>query len=132
MSRRAARTLAVLLAAATASPAFAQSPLGRPLPPAPYAGLQRNNDAVLSADRLALRQREVALQNQLAAEADRARANQAVGDLKAAVARPDIPTVPYNRKAPPPVIEMSQFAEIPNATLAASNARALAASQNRK
>ena len=116
------RALTLVFILATASAAQAQ----------PVAGLERDRDARLAADQLAQRRREVALQNELAAEAPRARADAAVSDLAAANARPVMPQVRYDPKALPRDLDISQFAQIPDAALAASNARAVAASRNKK
>ena len=117
------RILIAILILTAAAPAAAAQPLG---------ALERDRDARLAADRQARLRREVALQNELAAQAARAQGEVAVSNLSTANARPAMPQVRDNPKAAPPELDLSQFAQIPDATLSASNARAVAASQNRK
>lgn len=116
------RALIALAIFAAAAPAAAQ----------PYLGLTQSLDAQRSAEALAARNREIALTNELARVQARLQANETLARLAAAREPPTVPTVPFNPKAPPPKIEMSQMVQIPDAELAASNARAVAASENRR
>lgn len=114
------RVVIVLAAMAIAAPAAAQ----------PYLGLMEARDAQRGADAQAARQRDIALTNEIAVMQAKTLTDQALGSLAIRPA-PAVPARPANPKAPVR-IEMSQMAQIPDAALAASNARAVAASQNRR
>jgi hypothetical protein len=116
------RGLVILLMLAAAGPAAAQ----------PYLGLQLSRDAQAAADAQAARSRDIAVTNELSALQAHAQTDQALANLQAARISPTVPTVPFNPKAPPPVIDPRQIASIPDAALAASNARIRAAADNRK
>jgi len=116
------RSLIAILLFAAAAPAAAQ----------PYFGLTQSLDAQRAADALAAHNREIANANALAALQARVQTDETLSRLAASRVSPTVPTVPFDPKAPPPKIEMSQMVEIPDATLAASNARAVAASENRR
>jgi hypothetical protein len=100
--------------------------------PRPYINLERDRDARTVAQAESAKQHDSALRNDLSTMQASEQTRQVLADINAAGAHPAVPTVKFNPKAPPPVVDASQFAEIPNATLAASNARAVAASENRK
>jgi hypothetical protein len=116
------RVLIAVLVLAAATPAAAQ----------PYRGLTQSLDAQNAAAAQAARARDIAQTNELAALRARLQADETLATVAAGRVSPSVPTVPFNPKAPAPVIEMSQLAQIPDATLAASNARAVAASENRR
>ncbi|THD50682.1 hypothetical protein [Phenylobacterium sp.] len=116
------RVLIAGLVLVAAAPAAAQ----------PYFGLAQSLDAQRAAEAQAARNRDIALTNALSALQARQQTNESLAALAAARVSPAVPTVPFNPKAPPPKIDMSQIVEIPDATLAASNARAVAASENRR
>jgi hypothetical protein len=105
--------------------------LATPAAAQPYAAFHRQIDAQHVADAQAARGRDIAQTNDLSVLQDRVQTDEVLSRLAAARGASAVPTVPFNPKAPPPRIEMSQLAQIPDATLAASNARAVAASQNR-
>jgi hypothetical protein len=121
--RAAIAVFAVLLA----TPAAAQPIAGRP-----FQALTFAHDADRSAAALAARDRDVALSAQLNLLQTQDQTDRALGDIAAGRVNPGVPTIPFNPKAPPPRIDPSQLAEIPDATLAASNARIRAAADNRK
>lgn len=116
------RALVVILALAAASPAAAQA----------YRGLAQAQEAQRIADAQAARSRDIATTNELSTLQAQVQTNQALSDVAALRARPAVPTVPFNPAAPAPRIDASQFASIPDATLAASNARVRAAADNRR
>jgi hypothetical protein len=116
------RVLIAILVLAVATPGAAQ----------PYLGLQQSRDAQRVGDAEAARNHERALANELSVLQARLQTDETLARLAAARPPPAVPTVPFNPNAPPPVIEMRQMAEIPDAVLAASNARAVAASANRR
>ncbi|MBS0363601.1 MAG: hypothetical protein JSR98_19675 [Proteobacteria bacterium] len=117
------RTLIAILAlAAVAAPAVAQ----------PYEALQRDRDARLAAAAQAARQRGTTLDNELSRLEARQQTDRTLSQIAADSERPAVPTVPFNPKAPPPVVDASQLAQIPDSVLAASNARAIAASKNKR
>lgn len=115
------RLASILLTFAMAGPAMAQ----------PYLAAQAR-DAQTQADLQALRYREVQITNELAALQARLQAEQAVSNLQAARASPTLTYAPRRPDAPPLVIDLSQMASIPDATLAQSNARVRAAANNRR
>ena len=110
------------LAFAAATPALAQD----------YQALVRAQDAQRLADEQAARQRDITLTNELSRLEAQAQTNQALSDIAALRARPAVPTVPLDPKAPPPVIDVSKLASIPDAILADSNAKVKAAAANRR
>ncbi|HLZ73394.1 hypothetical protein [Phenylobacterium sp.] len=113
------RSLLILLAFSAAAPAAAQ----------PFRDLTYAQDAGRAAEARAARDRDIALTNQLAVMQAAQRTQQALGDIAAARIAPPAPRDP---DAPPPKLDPSQLAEIPDAVLAASNARARAAADNRR
>ncbi len=97
-----------------------------------YRALTQANDAERVAAEAAARQRDIALTNELSALQARAQSEQHLSDLAALRARPTLPSVVLDPNAPPPVIDTSKLAAIPDATLADSNAKVRAAADNRK
>ena len=121
------RALIILLVLAIAAPVAAQ-----PSRDVVYRDLTFAQDAQRAADAQAQRNRDIALTNERAVTQARARTDQALSDIAAASVRPTVPTVPFNLAAPPPKIDPSQLAEMPDSVLAASNARARAAAENHR
>ena len=118
------RAVIVLLALSIAAPAAAQDAWA----------LTMQRDAELHAQAQLARQREVELNNRLSTLEATAQTNQALSDIAAARQRPDLPTI-YDPTAPPPrraAVPARGYASIPDATLAASNARVRAAAANRR
>jgi hypothetical protein len=114
--------LVIALAAAPCAAAPAQ----------PYAALQDARDADRLAFEQAARQREVAITNELSRLQAQAQTNQHLNDLAAMRVQPVVPTVPFNPNAPPPKVDPGQFAQIPDAALADSDAKVRAAAANRR
>ena len=98
----------------------------------PYLGLMLSRDARASAEAMAARNRDIVLTNDLAVLQARVQSDQALSNLQASRSSPSIPTVSFNPKAPPPIIDASQLATIPDAELVQSNARIRAAADNRR
>lgn len=114
------RALILVLALAAAAPAAAQTP---------YTDQLRLNELQAQAD--LERQRAVAQANELTALDARLRAEQAIRDIQIQRALP--PLLPRaDPDAPPPVIDTSRLASIPDDRLAASNAAVRAASRPRR
>ena len=113
--------LVILLGLAGATPAVAQ----------PFHDLLLAQDGQRAAEARAARDRDIALTNQLAVLEANARTQQALSDIAASRIVPPVVNLPLDPGAPPK-IDLSQFVEIPDATLAASNARARAAADNRR
>ena len=109
------------LAACVAAPAAAQ----------PFRSLELARDAQAQEQALAARNRDIALANELSNLQARLQTEQALSNLQAQRVGPPVPLVIYNPKAPPPKIDLSQMASIPDAALAQSNARIRAAADNR-
>lgn len=116
------RTLAVLFVLVSAAPAVAQ----------PFHDLMLAQDSQRAAEARAARDRDIALTNQLAVMQATARTQQTLSDIASARIAPPVTNAPLDPKAPPSRIDLSQLVEIPDATLAASNARARAAADNRR
>jgi hypothetical protein len=119
------RTLIILVCLACAGPVAAQ-PDGLALT------LQRDADLQARAD--LARQREVELNNRLSTLEARQQTDQALRDIDAMRQRPAPPTI-YDPNAAPPraaAVHDGAFAAIPDAALAASNARVRAAAANRR
>ncbi|HEX3887662.1 MAG TPA: hypothetical protein VHW05_09210 [Phenylobacterium sp.] len=121
------RVAIAVFAFLVATPAAAQPIAGRP-----FQALTFAHDADRSAAALAARDRDVALSAQLNLLQTESQTDRALGNIAAGRVNPGVPAIPFNPKAPPPRIDPSQLAEMPDATLAASNARIRAASDNRK
>jgi hypothetical protein len=111
---------------------FAAPVVAQPSRDLVYGDLILAQDAQRAAEAQALRNRDIALTNELAVTQARAGTDQALSDIAAASVRPTVPTVAFNPAAPPPKIDPSQLAEIPDSVLAASNARIRAAADNRR
>jgi hypothetical protein len=118
------RTLIILMCLAWAGPAAAQ-------PDSLALTLQRDADLQARAD--LARQREVELNNRLSTLEARQQTDQALRDIDAMRQRPPLPTI-YDPSAAPPAaaVPAGAFAAIPDAALAASNARVRAAAANRR
>ncbi|THD64613.1 hypothetical protein [Phenylobacterium sp.] len=120
------RAAVLILILAAASPAAAQPILGQP-----YYGLTLNRDPVLDGQAEAARQRAIGLDARTTRLETQGQTNAALANIAAARVNPGLPTVPLGAYAKPPIIDVSQLPKIPDATLAASNARILAAANNR-
>jgi len=116
------RVLILLAAFAAAAPAAAQD----------WSALTYARDGERAAAQQAARQRDIAITNELSRLQTQAQTTQTLSDLAAARVTPTVPTVPFNAKAPPPKLDASKLAQIPDAVLADSNAKVLAASENRR
>jgi hypothetical protein len=114
--------VAVLFVALTAATAAAAQP---------FTALTFAHDGQRAAEVTALRNRDVTLTNDLAVLHAQVQTDQTLSNIAAARINPGAPTIVLGPYTPPPVIDASQLAEIPDATLAASNARIRAASENR-
>jgi hypothetical protein len=121
------RALVLILSLAAASPAAAQR-VG--VPPATLPQLQIQQNAIQAQTDLA-RQQQVGLQNELAARDAQLRADQAVANLQAQVRLPQVnaPDVYAISAGAPAPVDQGAFPQIPDAALAASNQRVLAASK---
>lgn len=98
----------------------------------PYRAFDEARDARAGADAMAARNRDVQITNDLAVLQAHEQSNQALSNLQAARIEPAAPTVAFNPNAPPPIIDVSKLASIPDAALADSNARVRAAAGNRR
>jgi hypothetical protein len=116
------RLLILLAVLGAAAPAAAQD----------WFGLSAARDADRLAAEQAARQRDIVVANELARLEAQAQTSQGLSDLAAMRVRPAVPTVPFDPKAPPPKIDTRQLAQIPDKTLADSNARVRAAANNRR
>lgn len=116
------RAAIVTLALASAGSAAAQD----------YLGLQLARDAERTAAEAALRQRDIQITNDLSRLQSQVQTSQAMSDIAALQARPVVPTTPFNPNAPPPRIDTSRLAQIPDAALADSDAKVRAAAANRR
>ena len=117
------RALIVLISLACAAPAAAQP-----------SALILQRDAELQAQADLARQREVELNNRLSTLEARQQTDQALRDIAAMRQQPTLPTI-YDPNAPPPhraSVPAGAYASIPDAALAASNARVRAAAANRR
>jgi hypothetical protein len=98
----------------------------------PFRDLTLSQDAQRAAEARAARSRDISTGNDQTVRDAGAQTDKALSNIAAARVNPAVPTIPFNPAAPPPKIDASQMAEIPDATLAASNARARAAADNRR
>jgi hypothetical protein len=114
--------IAALVSGMLTTPALAQD----------YLALTNAHDAERVAAEAAARQRDIALTNEVSAMQARAQTEQALNDIAVLRARPTLPHVILDPKAPPPNIDLSRLASIPDAALADSDAKVRAASANRK
>ena len=112
----------VPLIGATAAPALAQD----------YRGLALARDAERTAADQAARQRDIVIGNDLSRLETQAQTNQSLSDLAALRVRPVLPSVSRDPKSPPPQIDLSKLASIPDSVLADSNAKVRAAADNRR
>ena len=115
-------SIALLISLMVAPPALAQD----------YLALTQAHEAERIAAEAAARQRDIALTNEIAVLQARVQSEQALSDLAALRARPALPAIALDPKAPPPKIDLGRLASIPDATLADSNAKVRAAADNRK
>ena len=114
---------ALAVVAASASPAPAQAPRD------PIARDLTIRNQELQAQQMIDRQRSVALENDLNSLDARVQSQQRMQGLQAQGA----PTLaPLASEVKPPSLNMGSFASIPDAALAASNARVREASQNKR
>ncbi|MDB5434902.1 MAG: hypothetical protein JWR47_1159 [Phenylobacterium sp.] len=116
------RALILLLALGAAAPAAV------PAAAQAYRGLALSQDASRIADQQAARSRDIAITNDLSTLQARVQTDQGLSDLAALRAPPAV--LPAG--AAPPMIDTSKLASIPDAELAASNARIRAAADNRR
>lgn len=115
------RTLIVLLVLGAATAASAQ----------PFRDLTFAQDAQHNADARAARGRDISQTNELSVIQAGVQTDRVLANVAAATARAPVTPLALDPHAPPPMIDVSQLAQIPDATLAASNARARAAADNR-
>ncbi|MET0271369.1 MAG: hypothetical protein ABW360_00110 [Phenylobacterium sp.] len=118
-----AATLALVFAAA-AGAAAAQSSYS----PTPYTDQARINE--LQTQQELSRQRAISQDNQFQALDAQIRTEQAIRDIQVQRQRQALPLPDPN--APPPVLDTSKLASIPDATLAASNEAVREASRPRR
>ena len=116
------RALILLLALAPATPAMAQDALAR----------LYGDEAGRVAAEQAARQRDIALTNELSRLQAQAQTTQNLSDLAAMRIVPAAPVIRYDPNGPPPKLDTSQFAQIPDAALADSVAKVRAAANNRR
>ena len=116
------RVLILVFILGIAAPAAAQ----------PYRAFEQARDARAAAGAVAARNRDVQLNNDLAVLQARQQSDEALSNLQAARIESAAPTVVFNPNAPPPIIDVSKLASIPDAALADSNARVRAAANNRR
>jgi hypothetical protein len=117
------RASTVFMILAIAGPASAQPS---------FLAMAQGRDAQAAAEADAARNRDVALRNELAVLEARVQSDQALSNLQAARAGSYMPTRTDNPKRPPAEIDIGKLTSIPDATLAQSNARVLAAAANRR
>lgn len=115
------RAVLFLMVILLARPAAAQL-LPRPTAPESFELWQRQEE---------LRQQQIVQENRLMALEARLRAQQGVLDLQTQLQTPRL-REPSPGARPPPNIDVSRLASIPDAALAASNARVLQAARNRR
>lgn len=116
------RALVFILILGTAAPAAAY----------PYRAFEQARDARAGADAMAARNRDVQITNDLSVLQARQQSDETLSNLQAARIEPAAPTVAFNPNAPPPIIDVSKLASIPDAALAASNARVRAVVDSRR
>lgn len=112
---------AIALMAAAATSAAAQD----------YSALVHARDADRFAAEQAARQRDVALANELSRLQAQVQTSQALADLAATRNQPSV-VVRYSGKGPPPTLDQSKLAQIPDSVLADSNAKVRAAAGDRR
>ena len=116
------RALILIPALLVATPAVAQDALAR----------LYGDEAGRVAAAQAARQRDIAVTNDLSRLQAQVQTSQNLSDLAAMRIVPPAPVVRYNPKGPPPKIDASQFAQIPDSALADSDAKVVAAANNRR
>lgn len=109
-------------AVAAASPAAAQ----------PYQGLALAQDARREAEAQAARSRDIAITNELSTLQARVQSARGLSDLAAMRAAPALPILPRVRNTHPSKVQAGEFASIPDAELADSNAKVRAAADNHR
>jgi hypothetical protein len=92
--------IAALVSGMLTTPALAQD----------YLALTNAHDAERVAAEAAARQRDIALTNEVSAMQARAQTEQALNDIAVLRARPTLPHVILDPKAPPPNIDLSRLA----------------------
>lgn len=117
------RVLIVTAALAAAAPAWAQSPT-------PYTDQLRLGE--IQAQQDLARNRMVAQENELMALEARLRTEQALRDIQVQRSLPPLPTLPDDPKRPPPALDTSRIATIPDDRLEASNERVREAAETRR
>ena len=117
-----ALTILVGAALAAASPATAQ----------PYQGLALALDARREAEAQTTHSRDIAITNELSTLQARVQSAQGLRDLAAKRAAPAPPIQPRVRNAHPSKVQAGEFASIPDAELADSNAKVRAAADNHR
>jgi hypothetical protein len=115
------RALILVAALAVATPAAAQGLLG----------LTLQHDAERQGQQDLARQRDIDLNNRLSRLEAGVQTDQALHDAPG-LRLPSLAPPPTDPNAPLPAVEMGKMVSIPDSILAASNARARAASQNRR
>jgi hypothetical protein len=116
------RAFILFAALCAATPAAAQG----------YRGLALEHEAGRIADAQAARSRDITITNDLSTLQSRMQTDQNLSDLSVLRARPTVPTITPPPNALPPTIDISKLASIPDAELAASNARVVAAANNHR
>ena len=105
--------------------------LAAPAAAQPFRNLELGRDAQAQADAAAARNRDIAITNELSNLQARLQTDQTLSQLQAQRVSPPVPMAAAGPNAPPPKIDLSQMASIPDAALAQSNARIRAAADNR-
>jgi len=116
------RALVFVIAVAAAAPAAAQD----------FRNIAASQEAQRIAEAQAARSRDIVTTNALSTLQAQVQTSQALSDIGSLRVRPMVPTVPLGPHTPAPRIDTSKFASIPDAELAASNARVRAAADNRR
>lgn len=112
-------TLFALCALALATPASAQ------LPPTPPGSITWPQEVELRQQQEAFRQQLIQQQNQLMTLEAQMRTQQALSEVRAQAQTPVLPLPNVTPGHPPPQIDTSQLASIPDAALADSNRKVL-------
>lgn len=115
------RAVILLGALAAAAPAAAQL----------NQNLIYTQEAERRAAEEAARQRDIAITNELSRLQSQAQTNQALSGLAASRVSPVVPPIVVSRTGRAPHINPRQYAQIPDAALADSNAKVRAAAKNR-
>jgi len=121
-------TLFAVCALAVATPAFGQVLLT----PSLNAGGWLPQEAELRQQQEAARQQLIQQQNQIMTLDAQLRTQQALSEVRAQVQTPVLPLPDVTPGHPPPQIDTSQLATIPDAALADSNRKVLDAASGRR